>query len=342
MVYAKMKRFKNALSGSTLREVAHKAGVSIATASYALNETGRTSAETKARVLKVAEDLDYSPSIAAKILKGIKGNLVAILTDGLAGPWYGELLEGLQPSINARGYAVAAMTLQKDSLTLCRSLASAGFIRGLVVLNPLDALAPFLEPLIDCLPTVAFDPEERYGKATKYLLDNRRGIAALMGHLWGRGYRDYLWLDGNLEGAWDAKERFEAYDEFLDGKGLPQDRRQRAMGGFSKDMAMGAMAAILDSGRRPRAVVAANDESAIGAMSALRERGLNVPDEVAVAGFDGLDISSWIHPLLTTLRFDRRSLGRAMAERIVDEIEGLAGEGGTVTIPLELVVGCSA
>jgi LacI family transcriptional regulator len=336
-----MKRFKEFSLGITLREVAHRAGVSVATASYALNKSDRISPATKARVIKAAEDLDYSPSIAAQILKGVKGNLIAILTDGLAGPWYGELLEGLQPSINARGFAVAAMTLQKDSLTLCKSFASAGFIRGLVVLNPVSAIAPFLDPLIACTPTVAFDPEESYWKASKYVLDNRGGITALMHHLWDRGYRDYLWLDGDVEGAWDAKERFQAFKLFLDAKGLPEDRRPRAMGGFKTEIAERAVAAVLGAGHAPRVIVAANDESAFGALNAVRKRGLGVPKDIAVAGFDGLDISSWLYPSLTTLKFDRRSLGRTMADRILDEIEGKASGGGTVMIPLELVVGDS-
>jgi DNA-binding LacI/PurR family transcriptional regulator len=315
--------------------------VSIATASYALNNTGHIAPETQRRVLRAAETLAYSPSIAAKMLKGAKGKLIAILTDGLAGPWYGELLEGLQPEISSRDFAVAAMTLQHDSLALCKSLAAAGLVRGLVLLNPVSALAPSLEPLINSLPTVAFDPEEHYRKATKYVLDNRGGIVALMNHLWDRGFRDYLWLDGAIEEAWDAKERYEAFKLFLDAKGLPQDCRQRAKGGFRTEISEQAVAAVLEKGHRPRVIVAANDESAFGAINAIRKRGLDVPKDIAVAGFDGLDVSAWMFPSLTTLKFDRRSLGRSMADRILDEIEGKEIGGITVTIPLGLIAGGS-
>jgi LacI family transcriptional regulator len=336
-----MKRFTETAQGKTLRDVASHAGVSIATASYALNESGRISTETRNRVLKAAEELKYTPSIAARLLKGVKGNLIAILTDGLAGPWYGELLEGIQPTLTLGGFAVAAMTSQDDSLRLCGSLASAGFIRGLVVLNPRKSLAEPLTPLVESLASVVFDPGENYSKAITYVLDNRGGITTLMGHLWERGYRDYLWLDGDLGEAWDAQERFAAFQDFLDGKSLPRERRLRAMGGFRTDVAERAAAQVLQQGHRPRAVVAANDESAIGALNAVRRFGLRVPEDIAVAGFDGLDISAWMQPALTTLKFDRRALGKEIANRVMSEVNGVESGERIITVPLELIVGGS-
>jgi LacI family transcriptional regulator len=341
MMSVLMKRFTKTIPRKTIRDVANHAGVSVATASYALNESGHISVETRKRVLKAAEDLMYTPSIAARLLKGVKGNLIAILTDGLAGPWYGEFLEGIQTTLNAGGFAVAAMTIQSDSLLLCRNLASAEFIRGLVVLNPAKSLAQSIAPLVEHMPTVVFDPGGNYGRAIKYVLNNRGGIAALMGHLWERGYRDYLWLDGDLEAAWDAEERFAAFQDFLDERGLPRDRRLRTVGGFRTEVAERAVAAILGQGHRPRAVVAANDESAIGALNAIRRFGLKVPEDMAVAGFDGLDISAWMQPALTTLKFDRRALGQEMARRMMSEISGVASGERIITVPLELIVGGS-
>lgn len=321
----------------TIREVARYADVSITTASYALNETGRVSTATRERVIKAAKSLGYAPSIAARLLKGAKGNLIAVLTEGLAGPWYGEILEGLQPALNSRGFAVVAMTIQEDSLVLCRSLVSAGLVRGLVVLNSEDSWAPLLHRLSESIPTVLFDPGVTDVKAVRYVLDNRGGILALMSHLWERGYRDYLWLDGDLEAAWDARERFEAFSGFLDEKGLPQGRRRRSVGGFKTDVAEKSVSAILGKGRVPRAIVAANDESAIGALNAIRCFGLRVPEDIAVAGFDGLDISAWLNPSLTTLRYDRKSMGESMALSVLDAIDDGAKDS-TTTIPLMLLV----
>jgi LacI family transcriptional regulator len=331
-----MKRFTSSSADVTIRDVAREAEVSIATASYALNDTGRVSPETKGRVLKAAEALGYAPSIAARLLKGAKGNLIAVLAEGLAGPWYGEILEGLQPAINAELFAVVAMTMQRDSIALCGSLVAAGLLRGVVVLNPKSSLAPFLSRLARSVPTVLFDPGALEVEATRYVLDNRGGIRALMDHLWERGYRDYLWLDGNLEAAWDARERFEAFDSFLDGKGLPGDKRRRSVGGFKTGVAEESVAAILGEGRVPRVIVAANDESAIGALNALRRFGLRAPEDVAVAGFDGLDVSGWMHPPLTTLGYDRRALGESMARSVMGALDGGARDE-TIVIPLELL-----
>ena len=287
-----------------------------------------------------AEALGYAPSIAARLLRGVKGNLIAVLTEGLAGPWYGEILEGLQPTITSRGFAVVAMTMQKDSVMLSQSLASAGLLRGIVVLNPEESWAPLLLRLAQSIPTVLFDPGIRDIKAIRYVLDNRGGILALMNHLWDRGYRDYLWLDGDLEAAWDARERFEAFYAYLDEKGLPEDRRRRSIGGFKTAVAEKSVWAILGRGEVPRVIVAANDESAIGALNAIRRFGLRVPEDIAVAGFDGLDISAWMNPPLTTLRYDRRALGESMAHSVMEAMDDGA-MGATTTIPLTLLVGGS-
>jgi LacI family transcriptional regulator len=332
-----MKRFSTPRAEVTIREVALQAGVSVTAASYALNGTGRLSDETRAKVLKVAVGLGYSPSLAARLLKGAKGNLIAVLTEGLAGPWYGEILEGLQPTINSWGFGVIAMTIQSDSLALCRSLVSAGLLRGLVILNPDETWAHDLLPLAEAIPTVLFDPGFSDVEAIKYVLDNRGGILSLMDHLWDRGYRDYLWLDGDVVAAWDARERFQAFDDFLNERNLPADRRRRSFGGFKADVAEQSVSSLLSQGYVPRAVVAANDESAIGALKAIRRFDLQVPADIAVTGFDGLDISAWLDPPLTTLRYDRRDLGRCMAESVMDAIEG--GSMNTTTIiPLTLQV----
>jgi LacI family transcriptional regulator len=331
-----MKRFTSSSPEITIRDVAREAGVSITTASYALNDAGRVSAETKAKVLTTAASLGYAPSLAARLLKGAKGNLIAVLAEGLAGPWYGEILEGLQPAINAKGFAVVAMTMQADSLALCGSLVAAGLLRGLVVLNPSRSAAPAVARMARSVPTALFDPGELEAEAIRYVLDNRGGVRALMEHLWERGYRDYLWLDGDLEAAWDARERFEAFDSFLDGKALPREARRRSVGGFRTEVAEASVAAILERGPVPRAIVAANDESAIGALNAMRRRALAAPTDVAVAGFDGLDLSAWMQPPLTTVGYDRRALGARMARGVMEALEG-GSRDETFVIPLELL-----
>jgi len=336
-----MKRFDKVLMSPTIREVALRAGVSVATASYALNGVGRVSEPTRARVLEAAQQLGYSPSIAARVLKGGKGNLVAILTDGFAGPWYGEILEGLQPALKEAGYAVLAVTIQKESLELCRNLAQGGMIRALAVLNPGGARAEELEPLVSLVPTAVFDSDDRYEGALRFVLDNRGGVTALMVHLWDRGYRDYLWLDGDLEAAWDARERWEAFAAFLDEKGLPGAHRARAQGGFKADQAYQAVLEVLSHGRVPRVIVAANDESALGALKAVRSLHFQVPGDIAIAGFDGLDMTAWTDPGLTTLRYDRRALGREMAVSLLNAIDVGTDDRSARLLPVELVVRAS-
>lgn len=333
-----MKRFDKPSKAVTIREVAREAGVSVATASYALNGLGRIAPETQDKVRKAAERLGYQPSLAAQALKGGKGNLIVILTDGFAGPWYGELLEGLQPAFKEAGFTVVAITIDRESLGLSQNLVQAGLVRGLVILNPGKAWIPAMGALTVAVPTVLFDGDESLPHTRRFVLDNRGGILGLMDHLWALGIRDYLWIDGDLETAWDARERRAAFDLFLEEKGDEVRRRRYAEGKYQRDIAHEAVARVLDDGAPPGAIVAANDESAIGALKAVRARGLAVPGDVVVAGFDGIDETNWTEPTLTTLRFDRRALGRSMACWLVSALKEGTGAPGVERISVDLVI----
>lgn len=333
-----MKRFDKPNKAVTIREVAREAEVSVATASYALNGLGRIAPDTQDKVRKAAERLGYQPSLAAQALKGGKGNLIVILTDGFAGPWYGELLEGLQPAFKEAGFTVLAITIDRESLGLSQNLVQAGLVRGLVILNPGKAWVPALVSLTKAVPTVLFDGDETLPDTMRFVLDNRGGITHLMEHLWSIGRRDYLWLDGDLETAWDARERRAAFDLFLDGKGDEVRGRRYTEGKYQMDLSHRSVTEVLQNGPPPEAIVAANDESAIGALKAVRAYGLAVPGDVVIAGFDGIDATNWTEPTLTTLRFDRRALGRSMAGWLVTALKEGTGAPGVERIPVDLVI----
>jgi LacI family transcriptional regulator len=333
-----MKRYTSGDSSPTLKDVAAKAGVSLATASYALNGNGRVTPETRARVREVATSMGYAPSLAARALKGGTGKTILIMADGLAGPWYGELLEGLQLTFVAEGYAVLASTLGDNALSLCRGLILDGFVAGVVVLNPGAARLESLARLLGSKPSVLFDADESYHGSIRFAVDNRGGIRAMARHLWDKGCRSFLWLDGNLDDAWDARERWEAFAEFLGEKSPVAFTLERAYGGFNAPKSKAAVERMLDNGARPRAIVAANDESAFGALQALSSRGFRVPRDVMVTGFDGLDGSAWTDPPLTTLSFDRRALGQRMARCLVGQLKNSPEDVPVQIIPVELVV----
>lgn len=323
--------------GATIRDVAKAANVSIATASYALSGTGRISEETRKQVQRAADDLGYSPSIAARALKVGKGNLIAILTDGFAGPWYGEILEGLQPTLKDAGFTVFAITLQKESLQLCMNLTTSGMVRGLIVLNPGEAIKATLKRLEELAPVVIFDSVSDSGGAMQFVIDNRGGISAVMEHLWAQGYRDYLWVGGPSQ-TWDARERQDAFDAFLKKQCTPPAQIAHVDGGFQYQTAFQNIDNLLTLGQRPRAIVAANDESALGALEAVKAHQLKVPQDVAIAGFDGLDVTAWTSPPLTTVYYDRKYLGKEMAYSLLKAIEEKTFSPSTRFIPVELVV----
>jgi LacI family transcriptional regulator len=326
----------------TIKDLARVAGVSIASASNAMNNTGRLSTELRERIIASARQIGYLPSLAAKALKGQRSKIVAVLTDGLSGQWYGEILDGLHKEFTNAGFAMMTTTLATDALELVQGLLRSRFIQGVVVLNPMVAAPEVLLPIVHSGPAVLFDAEDCYAFASRYNIDNRGGIVALMEHLWQQGARDFVWIDGE-ESALAARERRAACEEYLGLQAPGEWTLERVYGGFRAALALQNLSAYLDTNSRlPQAVLAANDESALGAIQALQQRGVAIPEQVRVCGFDGLDNCQWSNPPLTSIAFDRRALGAAMAADLLGQLKG-GTEGGLLhSIPYELVVRASS
>ncbi|WP_406450258.1 LacI family transcriptional regulator [Streptomyces sp. NBC_00876] len=342
----------------TLADVAARARVSPATVSRVLNGNYPVAASTRERVLRAVDDLDYVLNGPASSLAAATSDLIGILVNDIADPFFGIMAGAAQTEIGGPGdgsgraggekLAVVCNTggspaRELTYLTLLqRQRAAAVVLTGGAVEDPAHqaAVSAKLAKLADAGTRVVLcgRPPLPDGAAAVATLafDNQGGGRRLTAHLLSLGHRRIGYVAGPLERT-TTRHRLEGHRAAMKAEGLTGDEDRLTVHG-SYDRASGYDATVELLRREPgiTAVVAANDTVALGAAAAIRDRGLRIPEDISVAGFDDLPFSVDVVPALTTVRLPLFEAG-ARAGRLAMGKE-TPPPGGIATIPAELMV----
>jgi LacI family transcriptional regulator len=311
-------------SGATIREVARGAGVSVATVSRVVNGTAVVREETRRRVEEEVARLRYAPNAAARSLTTNRTSTVGVILPDIWGEYFSEVIRGIDLSARQAGYHVLVSSSHSDAAETRDVLrAMHGRVDGVVLMSP-HATPRSLEAWLPAsLPVVLLNAAPGAGRFTALNVDNRGGARAMVSHLLGLGHRRFAFVNGPASN-FDAAERRRGCREALRASGLPPDAAVEVVGDFGEESGEAAGEAIARLSPRPTAVFAANDSMAIGVLFALGRAGVNVPGDVAVAGFDDIPLARFASPPLSTVRHDIRRLGERALARLLSEI---AAEG---------------
>ncbi|WP_052850063.1 LacI family DNA-binding transcriptional regulator [Streptomyces avicenniae] len=333
----------------TLEAVAAHAGVSRATVSRVVNGTPGVRAELRERVRRSVAALGYVPNFAARSLVTRRTGAVAVViaepeTRVFADPFFAQQLRGIGGELSAHGMQLLLMLLEgRTDYERIERYLSGGHVDGVLMFSvhtddPLPAMAA-----ASGLPTVyggrpgwpgaADDPGLLYVDT-----DNRDGARQAVRHLLARGRRRIAVITGPLDQT-AAVDRLDGYLDAL-GRATP-DPALLVHGDFTAEGGARAMAELLDRSPAPDAVFAGNDLMATGVLRVLRARGLRVPDDVAVMGYDDLEPAAWSEPALTTVRQDVRRMGELMAALLLRLLppDGPPDEPlASIVTPAQLVV----
>jgi LacI family transcriptional regulator len=317
-------------------DVARRAGVSKTAVSQVFGGTGRISAETTRRVLTAAAELGYTPAHAARSLRLGRTGLLSMVVPQVDNPYYPEIFAGAREAAAERGYAIDlfAVADSEQARETLRRLGT-GMADGVLVTceDGTDELAPDLRRLRDrgmaVAVTHAAGPDERIPGVR---VDIEAGARLAMRHLLGLGHLRIAYV-GNLAGASEA--RHSAYREALAEAGIGYDAALTY--GVEPTARSGAEVAAQISAT---AVFAFNDLVAMGIVHGLAAAGVRVPEDVSVVGFDGIAVSEFTVPALTTVAHPRRELGRQAVWRLCDQLDGVAAAEDVVLTP-SLVVRAS-
>jgi LacI family transcriptional regulator, galactose operon repressor len=303
----------------TIKDVARKARVSIATVSRALNNTGTVRPEIRERVLDAARKLRYTPHGGARSLIVGRTHTIGLLLPDLHGEYFSELIRGVDRAARGRGLHLLVSSSHGSSSEATSAVrALNGRIDGLLAMVPGEDAGILQEAIPQALPTVLLNSRNTNTEYPTLLVDDFGGARAMVRHLLERGYRRIVHLRG-AEGNFQAEERVRGYRAAL--KGSEAAAPVVIEGDFTEESGYRAGKLLAAQSERPEAVFAANDMMAVGCLVALREAGLRVPQDVALAGFDDIPLARFLTPPLTTARADIAALGLRALERLAGLIE---------------------
>jgi LacI family transcriptional regulator len=326
----------------TQSDVARVAGVSRATVSYVLNDRSDglipITEQTRQRVLQAAENLGYAPNALARSLRTGESRTIGFLMPAMHNPHYWEILEGAEEEITAQGYHLALVTSNLDPKRERRCLQSL-FQQRLdgVILMPtfVDTFADEMAALSDRnSPVVFITPVDG---ADWVFPDIRSGAAAMMDYLLDLGHRRIAFVNGVARRRL-SQPREDVYLAKLAEAGLPpMPDYTRHCGHLVNDAYQETMH-LLGMPTPPTAIWAVNDLLAVGVLRAIQERGMRVPDDIAVAGFDDIDLAQHIYPPLTTVHMPATAMGRRAAEFLFERLEDPEADTQQELMPMYLVV----
>ncbi len=326
-----------------------RAGVSRTTVSFVLNgvRNANISDETRERVLVAVEELGYVPDAAAQTLASGRTQTIGLLfargdPHVTAGPTHLQIIEGLMGIARQFGVRLLVDSVQHaETANAYLKLTRTKRIDGLILFD-LRVDDPALRELVDdSFPIVLLGhlPDTNMCSVE---FDNRGGARAAVEHLLAQGHSRVGVIGHGPPTYTGVAERVAGYRDALEAAGITFDERLVRYGDFGPDSGFAAATSLLDAPVRPTALFVSSDVVAFGALAAIYERGLAIPDDVAIVGFDDNPLARFAHPPLTTVRIDFHEMGRQAGALLLDLILGRVEAGRELCLPAELVVRASS
>lgn len=322
---------------ATIKDVAKLAGVSLSTASYALNGSNKVSEKTKEKVLEAAKKLNYVPNNLAQNLKKSKTDLIALIVHEINGPFYDRLVKGIQDVAYMFGYNLLIFCESGYGRASSISFLKEKIVDGAIIMTPIITDSDIIEISNEDFPIVLLDRKLDGLDLCSVLIDNEKGAFEAVKHLVDLGHKKIGFISGVKE-SYDNICRFQGYVKAIENFELELNENFVLNGDFTEQSGYEAIKNFMEnSDDVPTAFFAANDEMAIGAIRALKEKGLEVPKDISIVGFDDILAASYIEPKLTTIRRPMYELGSFSAHMLFNLIKRNI-KGSNITLDVELVI----
>ncbi|WP_058304420.1 LacI family DNA-binding transcriptional regulator [Gorillibacterium timonense] len=307
----------------TIKDVAKRANVSVATVSRVLHNLSGYSSATKDKILDAIEELGYQPNAIARGLVNKRTQTIGVLFPAVSGYFSSTLLHGIEEYAHSKGFSVIVCNTQDDGkrtmkyLQVLREKQVDGIIfASAEVKDEYDqAISEMRVPVVlvntfsqkQIIPYVKIDDRLAAYQATSYLIQN--------------GHREIAMISGTVGDRIAGSPRLEGYRQALEDHGIACVESRIAYGTFNMESGSQAMERLLEGGVSFTAVFAASDEMAIGAMGAAMKKGITIPEELSVIGFDDLELSRAVYPSLTTIHQPLAQMGRMACEKLIALID---------------------
>lgn len=309
---------------ATIRDIADLAGVSTATVSRVLNNKPDVDPATREKVLRIVEEQQFVPSITAAGLPNGRSRLIGVLIPDLTWPLIPDLMRGIGEVVGSTSYELILYSItdanhEKDRSDVIDRIVGTRLAAGLLAVFPGRSLRHLSDLHSRDFPVVLIDDQGIPPAGTPWIgADNRLGAYEATRHLLRLGHRRIAHIQGPLKYQ-VSHDRYQGYCDALKEDGISLDPALVMEGDFMPPTGRACTHAFLDlpAWKRPTAIFAGSDYMAYGAISAIEQRGLRVPDDVAVVGFDDNPSSAHMEPALTTVKQPFFEMGRRACELLL-------------------------
>jgi LacI family transcriptional regulator len=305
---------------SNIRDVAERAGVAVKTVSRLLNGHPYVRAETRDKIERAMKELDFRPSVAARILSGAKSNQVALIYDNHSPYYMFQIQTGCWDACKAQGIRLIAQPVDVDDPDVAEQ------VRGLVMETHVDGII-LSSPVTDCeavlttldtldIPFVRISPGTNHALTSSVFMDDAQAADDMTSLLINHGHRRIGFIKGHPNHM-ASDERLFGYRRALDRAGIAFEPGLVHDGEFDVESGIRAGGELLDLPQPPTAIFASNDDMAAGVLAVAHERDIDVPGDLSVVGFDDTPLARTVYPPLTTIHQPMAELARTATEILV-------------------------
>lgn len=325
----------------TIKDVAREADVNPSVVSRVLNNdlTLKVRNETRERVWEAAARLNYRPNRMAKMLRTKKSKMIAVLISKFSDLYFAAVLEGIDRVAEERGYIISVFSTEEDrkkGSEYIKNVYEYG-MDGAILASSYIEEETLQQLKYSSVPMLMLRRSSSECGVLGVLADELAGVSMAMEHLIGLGHRKIAHISGQLFSRSGLK-RFEGYRKGLYENGIPyraeymQESEQTEKSGYE------AMMRLLELEHPPTAVFSFNDTVAFGAISAIWDKGLRIPEDISVVGYDNTILSGHIYPRLTTVDGRMKEMGVLAAKMLIDAIEEKENADGHVELVSDIMV----
>jgi LacI family transcriptional regulator len=303
---------------ATIKDVAKLSGVAVSTASYALNNSTKVSEETRQKVLAAAKQLNYQKNGLASDLKRTNTNTIALILSDLSGPYYSELIKGVQDVASTNGYDLIACSSIGGAQSTAVKFLREKRVDGVIILAHNIDDETILDSAREGFPIIVLDRSVQNDHVVQIEVDNVHGAYMATEYLIDKGSREIAFVSGPYN-SHDNESRFKGYKDALLKHGIEYRPKWKVSGGFTREGGYQATKMLIAQKDIPQAIFYANDEMAIGGVQALNEKNIAVPKDISIIGFDDIQLSEYVSPPLTTMRQPKYEAG-ALAVHLIFQV----------------------
>lgn len=328
---------------SNIKDIAKLAGVSHSTVSRVINNSSLVKNSTREKVLSIIREYDFSPNIAAKALITGRAYTIGLLLtfdiNQFPADFLPPMLQGMTPILNDHGYSLTLLFDviggQKNRVPM--SALNKNKMDGIFILS-VESTEMLQEKAIHInIPKMFLNLKPDHETCNYVVADEFGGVVNAVEHLIQQGHKKIGLLGGTPKFASSINRR-KAFICALENNGIPLLPHFESVGYFEINKGYTAMQELLEKNPGLTAVFSANDFMALGAVKAIKERGMQVPDDIAIVGFDNQEFTEFVEPSLTTIKKPRTLMGMVGAQKLISVINGSETNPEGVVLPTELII----